>query len=99
MEYDAKDKPIRINCRIDKNAFQRLTSGETKGFVELNQIFWKTGGQFHYEDIEHKNTGSTGVMIINIERITSLSLLAPEYVKQALSKEARDRASRLSEPN
>ena len=98
VSFDDKDRATLMNGSINKETFQRLTSGEAKGFVELDQVFWKKGGQFHYAEMEGKDTGLTDKMIISVDRIISLRPLAPDYVKQALSKRARDRASRLSEP-
>jgi len=69
-------------------------SGDAKGFIKLDHVFWEKDDGFYYQE-----------QLSEVGRFTQLRAgviyevvpLKDEYVKKAFSKEERDRASKRPE--
>ena len=79
---------------VEKSQYQTLLSGDAKGFIKLDHVFWEKDDGFYYQE-----------QLSEVGRFTQLRAgviyevvpLKDEYVKKAFSKEERDRASKRPE--
>jgi len=93
VKYLDANQPVMINGFVEKSDYEKLLSGEAKGFIKLDHVFWVRTDGFYYQEQEKARSGQVRYVQLRAAIIYELRPLKDEFVKKAFSKEERDRAS------
>ncbi|WP_020474772.1 hypothetical protein [Zavarzinella formosa] len=96
VKYLDANRPVTINGFVQKTQYESLLSGEVKGFVKLDHVFWKKDDGFYYQEQEDAEFGRERFRQVRAGFIYEVQPLKDDYVKKAFSKEERDKAANRS---